>query len=159
MTSDPYRSPAAKVADLPYDGLPSPAPLGVRIAIIISWLVLAIESFDGLWKIYADAEASADLQFKYFWIAVTLTSTAVTALFIFQASRGRNWGRIGLLIWTLGSWGLWIIYPQRIEEYTWWKWLISGLLIAMELTALFLLFRGNGAKWYSTASSRGTSAL
>ena len=157
MTSDPYRAPSARVADLPHDE-PNPAPLGVRVAIIMSWFVLVSESLNAFWQIYGDAEATADLQFKYFWIAVTLTSTAVPALFIFQASRRRNWGRIGLLVWTLGSWCLGIIYPLRIEEYTWWKWLIFALLIAMKATALLLLFRGDGARWYSTVG-RGTSAL
>jgi len=134
------------------------APREVKIAIALSWLVLAIDSFNTFWQISADEEASADLQFRLLWIGVTLSTTVLTALFIFQASRRRNWGRIALLVWTLGSWCLWFVWPTKLEGYPSWKWLVSGSLIAMEFVALVLLFRGNGGRWYSSAAG-GTTAL
>ena len=128
------------------------APREVRIAIGLSWIVLAIDSFNWFWKILEDPEASADLLFKSLWIAITLVTVVLTALFIYHASRRRNWGRIALLIWTIGSWSLWVIWPQKVVGYPLWKSAVAGVLIAMELVALVLLFRGNGAKWYATAS-------
>ena len=133
-------------------------PREVKIAIILSWLVLAIDSYDSFHKIFTHPKASADFQYKLIWIGVALASIAITALFIFQAWRRRNWGRIALLIWTIGSWGLWIVWSPRIEDYAWWKWLVAASLVAMELAALVLLFRGNGAKWYSLPSG-ATDAL
>ena len=135
-----------------------PTPRQVKIAIALSWLVLVVDSFSSFWQIAEDPEASTDLQFKSLWIGAALTSTALTALFIFQASRRRNWGRIALLVWTVGSWCLWFVWPPRIADYAWWKWGVSGTLVAMEFVALVLLFRGEGARWYSLPSG-ATNAL
>jgi hypothetical protein len=134
------------------------APREVKIAIALSWIVLAMDSGDAFWKILEDPQASKDVLFKSLWIAVTIAAAALTALFIYQASRRRNWGRIALLVWTVGSWSLWFLWPQKIAGYPWWKWAPSAALIVMELAALVLLFLGSGARWYASTSG-GTDAL
>lgn len=158
MANDMYRAPASRVSDPPPHRVSlRSAPLRVKIAIILSWLVLAVDFLNGFWQIYADPEASSDLQFKSIWAGVALISAVITALFIFQASQRRNWGLIGLLVWTLGSWCLWI-YPQGLSDYTSWKWVVAVTLIAVEVAALVLLFGGQSSQWYSSATRGSASA-
>jgi hypothetical protein len=156
MANDLYRPPMAKVADPPDETLLRNAPRAVRIAIVLSWLVLATETTSAISQILTDVEASADSQFKASWLVVTLTEAAISALFIFQASQRRNWGRFALLFWTLGLWCFWIFWPPLeidLDDYPWWEELFSGALIATQLVAVLLLFRGAGAKWYSSAAA------
>lgn len=160
MTSNPYRAPSSRVADVVSYVVPlSSAPLRVKAAIILSWLVLAVDTVNAFWQIQADAEAGGDLQLKSIWIAVALSSAAITAFLIVQTSQGRNWGRIGLLAWTIGSWGLWILYPQELTDVTSWKWSAAVALIVMELVALVLLFGGASAQWYASAKRGRERAL
>lgn len=137
----PYRLPAMK------------APRQIHIAIALSLVVLLVETANSLWRIAMDSEARASMTFAAVWIAVALATNALTALLIFHSSRRRNWARIALLLWTLGSWMLWFIYPQRLGDHARWGWLVVGALFIMELAALILLFGGRGGVWYSSRTS------
>jgi len=145
MSSTPYAPPKAPAGD-PLESLKMPRE--VRAAIALSWIVLVLKSGNNLWKISQDPEVGADLLFTSLWLGITATAIALTAVFIYFASRHRNWGRVGLLVWTLGSWVFWLMYPPAFSEYPWWKWTITATLIAMELVALLLLFGEKGSAWY-----------
>jgi len=69
-------------------------------------------------------------------------------LFIYFASRRKNWGRVGLLLATVVAWSLWFVYPPIVADYQWWKWGITAGLAILELVALVLLFSGGGAAWF-----------
>lgn len=127
-------------------------PKEVKAAIVLSVLVLLVEVSENVWRIAVDGQVRTDAVFAFVWIAVALAANALTALFIYQASRRRNWGRITLLLWTAGSWLLWFAYPQRLELYAGWAWLLAGTLFVMELIALLLLFGGRGGAWYSLSA-------
>ncbi|MGJ7609906.1 MULTISPECIES: hypothetical protein [unclassified Variovorax] len=126
------------------------APKQIQIAIALSLVVLFVETAENLWRIAVDSEVRTSMTFAIVWIAVALAANALTALLIFHLSRRRNWARISLLVWTVGSWSLWFVYPQRLDDYVSWGWLLAGALFVMELVALVLLFGGSGGAWYSS---------
>lgn len=127
------------------------APREVKIAIFLSWAVVVIETIDRLWRISIDPDARTFSRFGFVWTAVTLSSAGIVGATIFFASRRRNWGRIALLVCTLGAWSLWFLWPRALDEYFWWQWLAYGIIAAMEFVALVLLFVGAGAAWYRAA--------
>ena len=125
------------------------APREVKIAILLSWMALVLDSINNIYWHITSASGTDGLLFRSLLAAVTLATIAITALFIFFASRRRNWARLALLVWTLGSWGLWFYWPPVIADYSWWEWLASVFLVLFELIALVLLFFGRGRQWYS----------
>jgi hypothetical protein len=155
MSQSPYAPPEARITDSVER---IDAPREVRIAISFSWVVLTVQTLSSLWEIFKGPEASADFQFKLIWLGVTLTTTALPALFIFQASRRRNWGRIALLVWTLGVLSFWVVWPPRFGDFPWWKWGVAGTLAAMQVMTVVFLVHGRGARWYSLPNG-ATDAL
>ena len=127
------------------------APREVRAAIFLSWTVVLIETVERLWRISISPDATTFSRLGLVLTGVTLASAALVALFVFFAARRRNWGRIGLLVCTLGAWCLWFFWSQTVAENVWWQWLAYAIFTAMELAALVLLFYGKGAPWYRSA--------
>jgi len=126
-------------------------PRQVKVAILLSSIVLVTKAANNLWKIANDSEGAADAMFLSLWLSITLMAIAITGLFIYFACRRRNWARVALLIWTVGSWLLWFIYPPIFSEYALWRWAITATLIAMEACALMLLFQPKSSAWYRSA--------
>ncbi|RQO62944.1 hypothetical protein DBV14_02875 [Variovorax sp. KBW07] len=112
--------------------------------------MLLAEASASFWRIATDSEVRENMTFAIVWIVVTLGVNALTAFFIFQLSQRRHWARIALLLWTVASWMLWFIYPQRFDAYAGWGWLLTGTLVVMELLALVLLFGDRAGAWYSS---------
>jgi hypothetical protein len=129
------------------------APREVKVAIALSWAVIVIEAAERLWRISTSPDAHTFPRLGLVWTAATLSSTVLVALFVYLASRRHNWGRIGLLVSTLGGWCLWYFWTRSVTEYRGWQWLVLGSVSAMELAALILLFQGNGAAWFRLAPS------
>ena len=123
-------------------------PREVKVAIFLSWAVVAIDLIERLYRISVDPDARTFSRFGFIWTAATLSSAAIVGAIIFFASRRRNWGRVALLVCTLGAWSVWFFWPQALDEYLLWQWLAYGTVAAMELVALVLLFVGPGAAWY-----------
>lgn len=124
------------------------APREVKIALLMSWCVLVIETVDRFRRISADRDVNYYSRLKFNFTAETVSATVIVAIFIVTASRRQNWGRIALLISTLGGWILWLLNALTIAQYALWQWLGYGTITALELAALLLLFRGKGARWY-----------
>lgn len=124
------------------------APCEVKAAITLAWVVLLIDAILNLWQIVLDVDVRGELWFLLFLTAIALASYALTGLFIFYASRRRNWARIAFLIWTVASWSLWYFFPQEISAFPCWEWFASGSLVAMEVCVLILLFRSQANSWY-----------
>ena len=127
------------------------APSEVKVAVALSWTVLVIETAERLWHISMSPDANTFPRLRLVWTMATLSSTVLVALFIFFASRRYRWGRIGLLVSTLGGWCLWYVWTRNVTEYVGWQWAVLGSITAMELAALILLFHGNGAAWFRSA--------
>lgn len=123
-------------------------PGEVKTAIALAWMVLLVDASLNLWQIVLDAEVRGEPWLLMFLTVIALVSYALTGLFIFYASRQRNWARIAFLVWTVASWSLWYFFPQELSAFPWWEWLASGSLVLMEVCALILLFRSQANRWY-----------
>ena len=133
------------------------SPREVKVAIFLSWIVVASETADRLWRISKDPDASTFSRLGFNLMIATLSSAVLIASFIFFAARRHNWARIALLITTLGGWCLWFVWLSWFRartKYVWWEWLSYGSLTVLELAAIILLFRGKGALWYQTAERK-----
>jgi hypothetical protein len=130
------------------------APREVKVAIALSWTVLVIETAERLWRISISPDANTFTRLRLVWTLVIISSTVLVTLFIFFASRRHNWGRIGLIVSTLGGWCLWYFWTRSVTEYLGWQWFVLGSVTAMELAALILLLHGDGAAWYRSPPSR-----
>ena len=128
------------------------APNEVKTAILLSWIVFALDTANNVYSHIQISTETDDSLFRSILAVVTLATVVISAAFIFFAARRRNWARLGLLVWTLGSWGLWFFWPPVFVDYSWWEWLASGVLVVLELVALVLLFFGKGSKWYSSVA-------
>lgn len=130
-------------------------PRQVKIAIVLSWMVVAITTADRWRRISMNPDASTFTTLGENLRIETLCMAAVVGFFIFFAARRHNWGRIGLLVSTLGGWCLWFLWLflfRASAQYVWWQWAGYCTVAAMELAALVLLFSGKGARWYRLAS-------
>jgi hypothetical protein len=116
--------------------------------------VLVIETAERLWRISISPDANTFTRLRLVWTLVIISSTVLVTLFIFFASRRHNWGRIGLIVSTLGGWCLWYFWTRSVTEYLGWQWFVLGSVTAMELAALILLLHGDGAAWYRSPPSR-----
>jgi hypothetical protein len=115
-------------------------------------MVLLVRVSNGAWWIATDPETAAGSTFQLMWIAVVAGANAVTAVFIFQAANRRNWARIAILVWTVGSWSLWFFYSQDLDQYSV-EAVAAGLALPLvEAGALLLLFGRAGSTWYSPPS-------
>jgi len=138
------------------------APGQVKVAIFLSWTVVAITTVDRLWRISMDSDAATFARLGRNLTVATLSSAAVVGLFTFLAARRHNWARIALLVSTLGGWCLWYLWLSWIHasaEYAWWQWAVYGGITAMELAAVVLLFSGNGTLWFRPERGAGGGAL
>ena len=124
------------------------APREVKIAILFSWCILVIETADRFRRISTDHDVNYYSRLKFNLTVATVLATVIVAISIFAASRRQNWGRIALLVSTLGGWFLWLLYALLIAQYPMGQWFGYGSITAMEFAALLLLFRGEGARWY-----------
>jgi hypothetical protein len=124
------------------------APREVKLALCLSSAVLLIEAADRLWRIAASPDANTFARLRVVWTGATLTCATLVALFIFLAARRSHWGRLGLLVATLGGWCMWYLWTRHVTEYVGWQWIVLGGVTAMEVAALILLFTGSGAAWY-----------
>lgn len=125
------------------------APREVKIAVALSAAVLAVDASQSLWSVISDREVPLEPTFAAIWTTIAILANAFTALFIVQVGRRKNWARIALLVWTVCSWSLWFLYPQSLAEFSFWGWVAAGSLLIAEVASLYLLFRGNGAAWFS----------
>lgn len=126
------------------------APNEVKIAILLSWIALALDFANNVYSHIQISTETDDSLFRSILAVVTLVIVVITAVLIYFAARRRNWARLGLFVWTLGSWGLWFFWSPVFSDYSWWEWLASGVLVLLEFVALVLLFFGKGGKWYSS---------
>ena len=126
-------------------------PPEIKAAISISWVVEASKTVDRLWRISNDPDASTFVHLGSNLKAATLLSAVLVGVFLFFATRRHNWARVSLLVSTCGGWCLWLVWLivfKAGSEYSLWHWLVPGCIVAMELIAMVLLFRGKGAAWY-----------
>jgi hypothetical protein len=134
------------------------APREVRLAIAISWLVLALEAADRLWRISTSPSANTFTRLGENWTTATLACALVVGVFIYFASRRQDWARYALLLATFGGWWLWYVWSRDVFAYAWWQQALLVAVTAMEIVALLLLFTGKGNAWFRQPRERQPGA-
>src|SRR5262245_18615663 len=95
-------------------------PWQIKLAIALSLFVWIVKAGNDAAWIVSDPEAASGTTFAVMWTALAIVTHAVTALLIFQAANRRNWARIGVLVWSLGAWSCWFLYPPSFDDYSLW---------------------------------------
>jgi len=113
---------------------------------IIGLLSLLPGVRDGLWN---DDEVP---------LALSITLGVVFAVFsawlILMTSRGRNWARWALVIYTAVSWLLLLSDPDALRAQGTLAVAIDAAMLFIELYASFLLLFGEGVQWFRPAPGR-----
>ena len=143
---NPYRPPQSIVADAK-EAPRAPRPPGITRAVIAFWISwgLGLLSLlpgvrEGVWN-----EAEVPL-------AISITLGVVLAVFsgwlILMVSRGRNWARWTLVIYTAVSWLLLLADPDALQAQGALAVAIDGLTLVIEIYACLRLLFGEGAEWF-----------
>jgi len=122
-------------------------PKQVRRAIYLLWASLVI----GVLVVALDWEAiESDLgEFKTTMLVIFALSFAVPAMLVYFISRRHNWARILMLVLTLGGNALYIAWPIEGPPEPWSSIVVTMGITVMDLAALYWLFSGSGAEWFS----------
>lgn len=128
------------------------APAQVRRAVWLLWTSLVI----GLLQVALEWEP-VRLEFEG-WdgvMGIILTiSFLVPAVLIVFISRGHRWARMATAIMTLVGIAFYLAWPHEGAPEPWQSAVMTWVLSAMDVLALYWLFTGNGARWFSKAQAQ-----
>jgi hypothetical protein len=162
MESDnPYRPPAAAVADVPDAGL-LVRPVGVRRSVQLLWFTMALGFVLALIDVLKVGREGPE-----FWLGLGVAGGAVVVIFaiffwIYGAVyAGRNWARIVVLVltivWTIMLLAV-VVMLRRMPDVpaaTTSELLFNSAQFAMTLVATVLLFTPAANAWYRDIKARG----
>src|SRR3954468_5310449 len=107
------------------------APNRVRKAVLLLWAAVPVTWVGIVYLVVYPEPDTADFrEIASIILGLLLLVTLVYGLFVYFASRGRNWARYALVVWTLGDVGLCAAFP--FEGPAW------GLSSAMSFGCLAL---------------------
>ena len=123
------------------------APVRVRAAVVLMCMSLAltvVESF-----IASVAQVAVYPTFATFLVVVMAVIVGVIGVCIYFVWRGRRWARWLYAVIALSGLGLQLVGAADQTAHVDWSsallWLASGL----DLIALYLLFTGEGRRWFA----------
>ncbi len=127
--------------------MPQDTPEQVRRAVYLLWASLVI----GVLVIALDWETiGSDLgEFKTTMLVIFAFSFALPATLIYFISRRHNWARILTLVLTLGGIAFYIAWPSEVPSEPWSSIVVTMGVTLMDLAAMYWLFSGSGAEWFS----------
>ena len=133
---------------------PIDSPPQVRNAFVLLWASLAIATLESVIALFVPGFSEEELGNSLWWfLSISFVLLAANAYLIYCASRRKNWARVVLLVVTVLIAGAvvfaYLVWPSEWGEEDWWSSATSMGCTAMEAIALFWLFTGAGAKWYT----------
>ena len=131
------------------DLVASSKPKAVEIAVLILWLALACGLAMSVVKL-GQVALPVSLIFIYSFLAFCF---AVSALFVYKISRGRNWARITYLILIL--FGTLKALPNLIPtiEHAPFYGTLNIAVVASQLVAMTMLFTSSSNGWFKQRDS------
>lgn len=130
-------------------------PLQVRRAVNLLWFLMFAAIVAMLFEFDATT-LEAGSEFASFLWPFLIGTFIFNALLIFCISRQHNWARIVLLLFTMAG-AIMMFWPGlELESVSWDRWVSDIAFTVLDLIALYWLFTGPGAKWFS---SRGKKAF
>ncbi len=129
-------------------------PPQVRQAITLLWTAQLLGVVDIVLTLMdPDLDLAGHTGF-FLVISVIVLFALYAALIIFAAKR-KNWARITLLVLTIVTTTAFVWMPSEALD-PWWTVALSWLISILEIVALFWMFTGAGARWYSGTSAESS---
>lgn len=127
------------------------APIQVQRAIVLLWASFALSTLDTVltWELLDPA--LGDLE-GMMW-AILAGFALVTIALIYFISRRHNWARILFLVLTVIGLAMYVVYPPELSIEPVWSIVVIVGITAMDVVAIYWLFSGSGAKWYSSSKT------
>ena len=82
--------------------------------------------------------------------AILVGSVLFAAVLIYFVSRRHNWARILSLVLTVIGLATYVVYPPELSIEPVWSIVVIVGITVMDVVAIYWLFSGSGAKWYSS---------
>lgn len=149
---DPYRTPAAHVADPPLGELRPPRPPGVAIAVLVLGLAIVVQQISFIPSIRSGVARYDDVE-PWALAVVALFVIALAAALFFLVWRGQNWAR-----WLTAAYAAFTVgvLPFHIRA----TWDLSALASALDVVTAALLALGSSmlflrssAPWFGRRTS------
>ncbi len=158
MNQNPYQAPTAALSDPLLPEPPKPAQ--VQLAVRTMWVVFVVGLISlhpwirgDWWAIKAPDVPEAGPVFTVIMVAILLFSSVTSAVLIWLVSRRHGWARWGVLVWVLvGFWGLVADLPSVWAE-TPLALIVDSATVLLDAACCYLLFFGDGAKWFRPTPS------
>lgn len=125
-------------------------PPQVRQAITLLWITQLLVVVDaGLTLMFPEPDMADETAFLVVLFVVVLGLYATLITF---AARRKNWARITLLVFAVINTGGYFLLPSEIPP-PWWTEANVWLSTILEIVALYWLFSGAGARWYTNKAA------
>ena len=89
-------------------------------------------------------------EFEVIMGAILVGSVLFEAVPIYFVSRRHNWARILSLVLTVIGLATYVVYPPELSIEPVWSIVVIVGITVMDVVAIYWLFSGCGAKWYSS---------
>jgi hypothetical protein len=122
-------------------------PKQVKQALVLLCASVAITIVDLMFN--PEPLIADDPNFETFVYILTAFLYLITFAVIYFIYRRRSWARIAYLAITAVTITAYVIWPPEFAGEPWWSILLVVTPVVLDVAALYLLFIGKGAVWYS----------
>jgi hypothetical protein len=143
VSGNRYSPPKSVVAD-PVLGSTRARPHSVTFAAGLLWLGVALVALTTIMALLVTSVAALSVAV----FAVPLVVLGVLGAVAHNISRGRHWARIALLVIVALSVPGVLLNVRATLEYAVFTTALSVFVFALQIVALFLVFTGDGARWF-----------
>ena len=124
------------------------APTQVQRAIVLLWASFALGTLDTVLN-WEPLDPTLG-EFEVIMGAILVGSVLFAAVLIYFVSRRHNWARILSLVLTVIGLAMYVVYPPELSIEPVWSIVVTVGITVMDVVAIYWLFSGSGAKWYSS---------
>jgi len=151
MTPNPFAPPTAEVADVNLSRPPRPPAVNLACRLIMASLALGVV---GLLPGLRPPRPDDPVLPLAYTLAAVLVFGGLTIWFALEVLRGRRWSRWVMLAYLVLGW--WLGAGEIGDDFMRSPVLgvIDAVCIALEGAACWLLFFGEGARWFVALASR-----
>jgi hypothetical protein len=149
MGENPYSPPGAEVRDVDRGPPPMERPRAVVLAVRLLWISI-VAGIPISVREYHDASAEGSATFLLYF---TLALYAISVWMVVSIRKGRNWARILLLAFNVLNLLSIALAYEEFRKYPTGELLALMIVVALDFTALCLLYTRAGAAWFRRGRS------
>jgi hypothetical protein len=158
MATDPFARPSADAVDVNTPRPPVPRSVRIACRLVIASLALGLVGLLPAIRLPRPEEAVAPLTFT---VGSIVVFGGLTIWLAIEVLRGKPWARWAMLVYLMLGW--WLSAGDLGDDFLRSPVLgaIDAVCIVMEAFACYLLFFGDGARWFGALAARrrgGTGA-